>query len=332
MYVNRGTKTMKLILDLDTGVDDAIALAYVANLKEHELIGVTTVFGNVHASMSARNSRSLLNKFKREDVPVYLGVDNPLEGEYVRTDRIKVVHGEDGIGNTGEDWKVKDNTGIYEDAVDFIVESARKYKDELIIIATSPLTNIALALQKDKQAMLGINSIISMAGAIVYAGNRNKLTEANVGSDPEAAKIVFESGIKLTMIGLDVTHKVPMIRKYMDDWRINEIGNILADAVDYYYTYELKTVSAGKEMNIKEKGGCMIHDATAAIYLIHPEYFKTIDLPLTVLTDFGRGRTVGDLLRIDEENVVTSVAIDVDGMAVLDHLQESLLDLLKKCN
>ncbi|MBO0453165.1 nucleoside hydrolase [Candidatus Enterococcus murrayae] len=314
----------KMILDIDTGVDDAMALAYAAGAKEVELIGVVGTYGNVYTKQGVTNVLNLLEMLGRTDVPVYLGEEHAMKKDYF--DRLEIsakIHGQNGVGEIPLKTAQREVESI--GGVDFIIDAIKKYGSELTIVATGPMTNLGMALQKYPEMSNKIGQVVIMGGALTVPGNVSPFTEANISQDPEAAKLLFESGTPIVMVGLDVTMR--SVLQYSDTNRWRETGSPAgrnyADIVDYY-------------IHIHEEiapflNGCCLHDPSAVAAAIHPEYFTTLPLYMTVETDGPSvGRTIGRTEKLREKNPNVSVCIGVDSEKVVADLCETLETLFKK--
>ena len=189
----------KIILDVDPGHDDAVAMLVAAKHEKLDLRGITVVAGNQVLEKTLRNALNVCS-FAGIDVPVYAGQDRPLFRDQVVADDI---HGETGLD--GPEFPNPPGSPRTR-AVDFIIEECLKYDKELVLVPTGPLTNIALALLKEPRIKQGIKEIVLMGGAYGL-GNHTPSAEFNIFVDPEAAHIVFESGLPITMVGLDLTHQ-----------------------------------------------------------------------------------------------------------------------------
>ena len=296
---------MKMILDLDTGVDDSLALTLALASPEVELIGVTAVFGNVARDLSARNSLAVMAMLGRTDVPVYLGCDRPRTASerYEATLEVKDIHGANGLGEV----EIPDAPRAPEEssAVDFIIQAAERYGSELTLVPTGPLTTIAAALEKDPSLARKIGRIVLMGGALTVGGNVSPCAEANIANDPEAANVVFSSGANITMIGLDVTLRTFLPRGDMDRWRAfgTDAARALANVTEYYMLHEAAA---------RERGGCVQHDPLAVAAAIDPTLVRTTAGPVRVDTEGApRSRTIGDNARLLAGPFVNA-AIEVD--------------------
>ncbi|MBO1306583.1 nucleoside hydrolase [Enterococcus sp. 669A] len=302
---------MKLILDLDTGIDDALALTYALGQPEAELIGVTTTFGNVTIDKAVKNTLDLLALLNREDVPVFRGSVFPWgSNSYQTTDDLHRVHGLNGIGNVVllESSKAVQS----QSAVDFLIESAENFGEDLTIVTAGPLTNLAEAIKKNSTAMSKVGRIVMMAGALTIPGNLSPFAEANVLNDPLAAKFVLESGISFTMIGLDVTLQTMIDQKDIKQWQTipTNAAKAITEMTTYYYTNEY----SGEEF------GGALHDPLAVAAAIDPAILtQVLPINLTVeTTGPSIGRTIGDLTGLNNPIKSAAVGLAVDSTAFLE--------------
>lgn len=238
----------KMILDLDTGVDDALALAYALATPDSDLIGVVSSFGNTQVTTAGENTLKLLELLGRTDVPVFIGAAHSSTTDSFETMQVSMdIHGKNGIGDVA--LPAPTTALSSQTAVDFIIESAHKYADDLVIVPTGPLTNLAEAYQKDPEIENLIGNVTLMGGALVVPGNVTPYTEANINQDPEAADYVFKHAKHLVMVGLDVTLQTLLTKKETQVWRDlgTEKGRVFADIFDYYIDayYDLDINKAG---------------------------------------------------------------------------------------
>jgi pyrimidine-specific ribonucleoside hydrolase len=291
---------IRVILDCDPGHDDAIALLLALASPELELVGVTTSYGNQTLEKTTANALRVLELVERTDVPVSAGAERPLARELVVAAH---VHGESGLD--GPALPEAHATPIPDDAASFTARAIRAARAPVTIVATGPLTNVARYLAEHGPE--GIGRIVVMGGAIAE-GNFTPAAEFNVWCDPEAAAAVFDSGLDVSMIGLDVTHQALLggeIEARLRD--IGRIGAFVADLSVYFTRYHRETY--GWE-------GAPIHDAVAVAHLIRPGLVETRhrSVEVELESELCRGRTVVDLWnRTDRPpNVHVGVGIDVD--------------------
>lgn len=296
----------KIILDLDTGIDDTLAISYILGSPEVELIGITGTYGNVLLDQGIRNDLAVTDLLGHPEVPVYPGESHALNSDsFAVSDISAFIHGKNGIG----DVNIPDSSRKAENmnAVDFIIDSVKKYGKDLTFVPTGPETNIAKALQKAPEIKDEIGDIVIMGGALTVCGNVSATTEANISQDPEACDILFRSGAPVTMIGLDVTLQTLMTYKDSQQWRDIDTpaATFLADMVDYYIK--------AYETTSPHLGGCGLHDPLAAAVAVDPTLVTTLDMNMKVDTEGEiRGRTIGDNERLNDPKKTVKVAVGVD--------------------
>lgn len=319
------TKKVKMILDLDTGIDDAMALAYAVGCPDIELIGVTGIYGNVSLNTSVQNSINLLQMLNRADIPVFAGAAHAQTEQkvYEASEVGKFIHGNNGLGNVT--IPLADKKVEVQHAVDFMIESAQKYGKDLMIVAVGPMTNLNAAIKKEPKLSEMVGGIVIMGGALIVEGNVSKVAEANIFQDPVAANELFRSGTHLTMVGLDVTQRTNLTKKDTQIWR--DLGTVsgtaFADIVDYY-------IDAYGE-SAPELAGCALHDPLAASVAVHPEFVKTLSLHMKVGTsEEDWGRTIGDNGKMNNPNPNVAVCVDVKVEEFVSHFMQTLTDLFKQ--
>lgn len=293
----------KMILDLDTGVDDALALAYALATPDSDLIGVVSSFGNTQVTTAGENTLKLLELLGRTDVPVFIGAAHSSTTDNFETMQVSMdIHGKNGIGDVA--LPAPTTALSSQTAVDFIIESAHKYADDLVIVPTGPLTNLAEAYQKDPEIENLIGNVTLMGGALVVPGNVTPYTEANINQDPEAADYVFKHAKHLVMVGLDVTLQTLLTKKETQVWRDlgTEKGRVFANIFDYY-------IDAYYDLDIN-KAGAALHDPLAVGVAVDPNLVTL--LPLNMMVMHEDGRTIGDPARLRDPHKNNFAAVAVD--------------------
>jgi len=250
-----------------------------------ELMGLTTVFGNVSLDKSTRNAQYILDVFGASSVDVAKGAGVPLEQSPLP--HAEFVHGDDGIGNCYPDTPTKLNPDarhakLHElSAADYIIEQARLHPGEITLIAVGPLTNIALALNKEPDLPKLVKQLIVMGGTVDEPGNVTPLAEANFFNDPHAADRLLEHNWPMVVVGLDVTHKVmitdSLLAKLRDDGGIT--GDFLWRSSRFYIDF-YSSKGAAKDEGEPQ---CAMHDAAAVAYLIDPDAFSLETGPARVV-------------------------------------------------
>jgi inosine-uridine nucleoside N-ribohydrolase len=283
-----------LILDCDPGHDDAVAILLALASPEASLDALTTVAGNQTLDKTTANALRVLEFVGRGDVPVAAGADRPL----VRERHVAAnVHGETGLD--GPDLPRATGTPVGQHAVDFLAA----HVGGRTLVATGPLTNVGLMLARHP----GVRPerIVLMGGAI-GEGNTTPAAEFNIWADPEAARRVFESGIDVTMIGLDVTHQAIVTPAIQEELRgAGRAGTFVAELVDFYSRFHAE--------RYPELGGSPMHDPVALAYALRPELLEVRPARIEVdcSWDLGRGRTNVDFRgRGGEPNATVAVAVD----------------------
>ncbi|CAB0654618.1 nucleoside hydrolase [Corynebacterium diphtheriae] len=315
----------KIILDLDTGIDDALALAYTLGSPEIDLIGVTATYGNVLVETGVRNDLALLELFGRSDVPVFAGEPHALAKDGFEVLEISAfIHGKNGIGEA----EVAEPVGVVQElsAVDFLIESVERYGDELIIVPTGAMTNIAAAMKKS-ETFARDAQIVFMGGALTVPGNVSQWAEANVNQDPEAADIMVRNAGDITMVGLDVTLQTLLTYAETATWRAlgTPAGNFLADATDYYIK--------AYDTTAPHLGGCGLHDPLAVGVAIDPSLVTLLPINLKVDTEGPtRGRTIGDEVRLNDPHKNCKVAVGVDVDRFLKEFMERITRVAQGSN
>ena len=299
-----------VLLDCDPGHDDAIALLLAVASPELELLGVTTTYGNQTLEKTTANALRVLELVERTDVPVSAGADRPLARELFVAAH---VHGESGLD--GPSLPEAQATPIPDASSSFMARVIRAASAPVTVVATGPLTNVAHYLAEHGSD--GIGRVVVMGGAIAE-GNFTPAAEFNVWCDPEAAAAVFDSGLDVSMMGLDVTHQALLGADVEARLRATgRVGAFVADLNVYFTRYHRETY--GWE-------GAPIHDAVAVAHLIRPDLVETRhrNVEVELESELCRGRTVVDLWnRTDRPpNVRVGVAIDVD--AFFDLLVERI--------
>ena len=302
-----------VIIDCDPGHDDAIALLLALASPELEVIGITTVAGNVTLEKTTKNALKVLELAGRTEVPVAAGAARPLFRELrTATD----VHGESGLDGPVLPEPAIQPLPIH--AVDFLGDKILGSPEPLTLIPIGPLTNIAALLNRYPEVIGHIERIVLMGGAI-NTGNVTPAAEFNIYVDPEAAHRVFHSGLDVTMVGLEVTHQALLNGVHAERLRsTGPIGKFVAELLDFFL--------ANYPRHFDREAGAPIHDAVAIAHLIWPYLMQTEETFVTVETqsELNRGRTVVDRWHVTGENTNAHVGIELDGGRFAELLLERL--------
>jgi inosine-uridine nucleoside N-ribohydrolase len=301
----------RILLDCDPGHDDAIALLLALASPELELLGVTTVAGNQTLEKTTANAIRVLEFAGRGEIPVAAGADRPLVREPVVASN---VHGETGLD--GPDLPPPRASRVQQHAVDFLAERIRAENGAVTLVPIGPLTNVALLLALHPDARP--ERIVLMGGAIAE-GNVTPAAEFNIWCDPEAAARVLASGIDVTMIGLDITHKALFTAAHVERLE-GRVGQMVTELLRFYGEFHRK---------VYRFDGSPIHDAVAVAQVIRPDLIdiEHLNTEIDVESELCRGRTVIDVWRRSGREPNSHVGVDIDADGFLDLLIERLNSL-----
>jgi len=277
----------RVIFDTDPGVDDAMALYFALAHPAIEVLGITTSFGNVTVAQAAQNALYLCALAGRR-IPVTQGVDRP----WLKPAEAPpaYIHGADGLGNLPDRMAVSEQLDLRPSA-QFIVDMARANPGEITLVAVGPLGNLSLALLLEPALPSLLKQVILMGGTVLEPGNVSPVAEANIWNDPHAADRVFTAGWPLTMVGLDVTHRlvlpVTLFQKMADHHR-HRATDALHHAVSFYADFY-----GARFAHVAAIRGCFGHDVLAFIYLVAPHLFETQSGQVRVVSDgLAQGQTI----------------------------------------
>ena len=274
-----------ILLDCDTGIDDALAILTAALAPGVDLVGVGCTWGNIDVDQAARNTHHLLQLIGRADVPVARGASGPLDGSTPTFS--PHVHGDDGAGNVGD--RDHEPTLADETAVEQLLRLSRAH-DDLHVVAVGPLTNLALALQADPQVAQRVAQVTIMGGAALSPGNVTAAAEANIWHDPEAAAAVFEAAWPVTMVGLDVTMRSILTEEHRARLAAGgPVARHCAAMLDYYFDFYTAVTGRRCAGN---------HDALAvavALGLVDVTLSPVVEVEVDTTHGPSRGATLADL-------------------------------------
>jgi pyrimidine-specific ribonucleoside hydrolase len=301
-----------IVIDCDPGHDDAIAILLALASPEVELRGITTVAGNQTLEKTTRNALKVLELAGRTDIPVAAGADGPLR-RALRT--AANVHGESGL--EGPDLPEPTTCPVVGHAADLLAELIAP---GVVLVPTGPLTNVALLLEQHPDVAGRLERIVWMGGAIAE-GNVTPAAEFNAFVDPEAAATVFDSGIPVTMIGLDVTHMALFTPEHADRLRgTGKAGRVVAELSDFFQKFHEERYGFH---------GSPIHDALAVADVIDPTLVTRLhcNVEIETASQYCDGRTVVDRWLVTEGRRNAHVGIDVDAARFLELLVERISTL-----
>ncbi|GAB4858957.1 Probable uridine nucleosidase 2 [Ancistrocladus abbreviatus] len=314
----------KIIIDTDPGIDDAMAIFVALQSPEVEVIGLTTIYGNVYTTLATRNALHLLETAGRNDIPV-------AEGSHVtitKGTKLRIadfVHGADGLGN--QNFPPPKRKPIEESAAAFLVEQANRYPGQVTVVALGPLTNIALAVQQDPEFPKNIGQIVLLGGAFTVNGNVNPAAEANIFGDPDAADIVFTCGADVLAVGINVTHQVVLTDADRDRLAQSngKFAQYLCKILDVYFSYHHEAYSMK---------GVYLHDPTALLAAIVPSLItytegvvrvQTIGITRGLTILYNRQKRFGEVTEWTNKPTV-KVAVTVDAPEVVKLVMQRLMD------
>lgn len=303
----------KILIDCDPGIDDAVALCLALFDPRLEVVGITATAGNVDAHQATSNIMTILDQV---DPPKWPRVGAAGVSDKVPVADARHIHGEDGLGDAG---LVGTELHNQRSAEKVISEAVHESPGEVTIVATGPLTNLALALQREKELASMIDQVIMMGGSVAGIGNVTPAAEFNMYCDPDAARVVFASPTTKTLIPLDVTTKVAISLDFVNELpsATTRVGALMRKIVPYLFR------SCRRELGQER---IYLHDALALLYVVHPELFTTKEMAGDVETSgrLTRGSTVFDRRGRPAWRNNMEVALDVDETAILDCIVRGL--------
>lgn len=310
----------KVIIDTDPGVDDAIAVIFAFHSSEIEILGFTTIFGNVETELATQNTLRLV-EMSSKSIPVAQGAVRPVYMKKLPPPDF--VHGKDGFGNVN--LPPAKGTPIDSSAAEFIVETVKANPGEVTLVVLGPMTNIALALALEPDLPRYVKAVVPMGGVLHVMGNVSPVASANILGDPHAADIVLGTDWDVTLVPGDTTRQVRISDAFLDRIRARggPDGRFLYDISLFYRDY-YRTVGA--------TDGFYAHDPTAMAFVVNPSLFRTEARAVRVVTD---GMAIGQVIAAAERHYSqpgpwydmpkAKITTDVDGQAVLDLLETTIV-------
>jgi pyrimidine-specific ribonucleoside hydrolase len=312
--VPRGTpaRPQPIVIDCDPGHDDAVAILLALARPDLDVLGISTVGGNAVLERTTETALRVLALVGRPDVEVAAGAAHPIDGP-LRT--APHVHGDSGI--EGPALPAPVSSAIDEFAPHAMARWIRGAEAPVVLIPTGPLTNVALLLDEHPDVRERIAHICLMGGSVTE-GNITPAAEFNIWEDPEAAETVFDAGIPLTMIGLDVTHRsIVWEREREAIERAGHVGEVVAGLLAYFQAFHLRTYGWA---------GTPIHDAVAVAHVAEAGLVRTaaVDVRIERHGTYTRGRTVADLRRVTGRTPNAHVGLDIDRERFVGMLVEAI--------
>ena len=306
----------KIIIDTDPGQDDAVAiLLALASPDEIEVLGITAVAGNVPLSLTERNARIVCELAGRPDIAVYAGCDRPLRRKLVTAEHVHGKTGLDGPELPEPKIKLQEKHGV-----DFIIDTIlQEPENSVSLCPLGPLTNIASAILKQPKIVSRIKQIVLMGGAYFEVGNITPTAEFNIFVDPDAAKIVFEAGIDMVVMPLDVTHKALVTGERNEAFRRlkSPVGIAVAEMTDFFERFDKEKYGSS---------GAPLHDPCVTAYLINPKIFsgKKINVEIETKSELTLGMTVADWWGVTDRKANAFFVGDLDSEIFFNLLTERL--------
>ena len=309
----------KIIIDTDPGQDDAVAiLLALASPEDIDVLGITAVAGNVPLPLTEKNARIVCELAGKPDTKVFAGCDAPLKRKLVTAEHVHGKTGLDGPQMADPIMPLQDKH-----AVDFIIETLRHEPAGTVTLCPiGPLTNIATAFNRAPDIVERVQKIVLMGGAYFEVGNITPTAEFNIYVDPEAAKIVFDAGIPLVVMGLDVTHQALTTKPRIDAFRAmgTKVGDMVAAWTDFFERFDMEKY--GSE-------GAPLHDPCTIAYLIQPDLFagRHINVEIETQSELTLGMTVADWWRVTDRPANALFIKDIDAAGFYDLLATRLARL-----
>lgn len=300
----------KIIIDTDPGQDDAVAILLALAAPELEVLGITAVAGNVPLALTAKNARVICELAGRSDIRVFAGCDRPLNRDLVTAEEVHGKSGLDGIALPDPTMPLQD-----QHAVDFVIETLREEAPGSVTLCPiGPLTNIATAFSRAPDIIPRVAEIVLMGGAYFEVGNVTPAAEFNIYVDPQAADIVFGSGVPIVAMPLDVTHKALTTRARIEAFRAlgTKVGHAVASWTDFFERFDMAKYGSD---------GAPLHDPCVIAYLLQPDLFtgRHINVEIETRGEFTLGMTVADWWRVTDRapNAMFIGDIDAEGFYAL---------------
>jgi purine nucleosidase len=302
--------TRKIIIDTDPGQDDAVAILLALASPELEVLGITCVAGNVPLALTSLNARKVCELAGRPDMRVFAGCDRPMTRTLVTAENVHGKSGLDGIDLPEPEMALQE-----QHAVEFLIETLREAPSGTVTLCPlGPLTNIATAFERAPDIKDRVAEIVLMGGAYFEVGNTTPAAEFNIHVDPQAAEIVFKSGVPIVVMPLDVTHKALTSRARVEAFRAmgTQVGHAVASWTDFFERFDM--AKYGSE-------GAPLHDPCVIAYLLAPELFtgRHINVEIETQSELTMGMTVADWWRVTDRapNAIFIGDIDAAGFYAL---------------
>lgn len=312
-------KKAKIIMDVDTGIDDAIAICLALGSGAFDLLGITTTYGNRRIDATTENTLKILELVGRTDIPVAKGAERPMVRDY-NPPRYSIVHGYDGLGDINPPLPPPATKPVDISAVRFMEKALRESDEPLTLVPVGPMTNVAALILAHPEIKPKIKEVVFMGGSTLQ-GNASPVAEANIAQDPEAAHILFESGLKLRMTSLDATWKGYIGFDELEEFKTcDKLSAIIYKMCGIYAEhYKLRMKNPGLAM----------HDSLTLAWIARPELVKSRDYYVTVDIDgrYTYGMTVTDVNNVLKKKPNATVSLDVDRVPFIRMIRNAISNL-----
>ncbi len=308
----------KIIIDTDPGQDDAVAILLALASPELQVLGITTVAGNVPLALTSRNARVVCELARRTEVPVFAGCDRPMARPLVTAEH---VHGKTGLDGADLPDPAMPLQDLH--AVDFLIDTLRREPSGTVTLCTlGPLTNLATAFARAPDIVPRVAGVVAMGGAYFEVGNITPAAEFNIHVDPEAAAAMLSSGVAVTLVPLDVTHKALTTRPRVEGFRAlgTPVGRAVAGWTDFFERFD--KAKYGSE-------GAPLHDPLVIAYLLAPDLFsgRTVNVEIETEGRYTLGMTVADWWHVSGRPANATFLGDVDAAGFYALLTDRLARL-----
>jgi purine nucleosidase len=308
----------KIIIDTDPGQDDAVAILIALASPEIEVLGISCVAGNVEVDLTTLNALKICELAGKPKTLVFSGAEKPYKRNLVTAKHVHGKTGIDGVDLPNPKMQIEKTH-----AVDFIIDSLMSSNtNEISLCALGPLTNLALAMNKEPKIIPKIDKIVLMGGGFFEGGNITPAAEFNIFVDPEAASMVLNSGVEIVMIPLDCTHKVLSTSSFVDKVLKfdSKTGNAVAGLLNFFGRYDSEKYGSD---------GAPLHDPNVILYLLRPDYYigRKINVEIELKSELTLGMTVADWWQVTKKKKNVNFIKDVQVEAVLDLMLSRLSTL-----
>ncbi len=316
---------IKIIMDIDTGIDDAIAMCFALGNEKFDVLGFTTTYGNRRIEVTTENTLKILELVGRTDVPVARGAERPMVKLY-NPPEFSIVHGYDGLGDMADPLPAPKIKPIEKSAVQFMADTLRDSDEPITLVPVGPMTNVASLILAHPELMPKIKEVVLMGGSTLN-GNTSATAEANILADPEAAHILFNSGLKIRMTGLDATWKGYIGFEELEtefktqNWLTETIYGMCGIYVEHY-------------RDRMKNPGIAMHDSLTLGWLAAPDMVISEDYYVTVDINgrYTYGMTVTDVNKVTGKEPNITVALDVDRVKFIKMIRDAMDNLATNKN